>query len=123
MLVSLRVMEAEIAKCDVVCANCHRIRTQQRTKADLPLRHSPSPSVTLKRKRMYWREQASMLRRLRSVPCADCGGTFRDCAMDFDHRDPSSKRYTVSRMIGRAGTAKIIGGGSQVRYRVCQLPS
>jgi hypothetical protein len=24
---SLSVLEAEIAKCDVVCANCHRLRT------------------------------------------------------------------------------------------------
>lgn len=28
--------------------------------------------------------------------------------MDFDHRDPGSKRYTVTRMIGRAGTARIL---------------
>lgn len=27
---SYKSIEAEIAKCDVVCANCHRIRTQQR---------------------------------------------------------------------------------------------
>ena len=28
--------------------------------------------------------------------------------MDFDHRDPREKRYTVSRMIGRAGWARIM---------------
>jgi hypothetical protein len=27
---SLKSVEAEIAKCDVVCANCHRIRTHER---------------------------------------------------------------------------------------------
>ncbi len=28
--------------------------------------------------------------------------------MDFDHVQPGQKRYTVSRMIGRAGTATIM---------------
>ena len=29
------VVEAEIAKCDVVCANCHRIRTWTRLNAEV----------------------------------------------------------------------------------------
>jgi hypothetical protein len=28
--------------------------------------------------------------------------------MDFDHRDPTAKAYAVARMIGRAGTARIL---------------
>lgn len=32
---SLRVLLAEIAKCDPVCANCHRIRTQSRLTAEV----------------------------------------------------------------------------------------
>jgi hypothetical protein len=28
--------------------------------------------------------------------------------MDFDHREPSTKAATVTRMIGRAGTARIL---------------
>jgi hypothetical protein len=31
-------------------------------------------------------------------PCADRGRRFPDCAMDFDHRNPDEKRYTVSEM-------------------------
>ena len=33
--ISLARLEAEIAKCDVVCANCHRIRTHERRKTKL----------------------------------------------------------------------------------------
>ena len=29
---SWRVIEEEIAKCEVVCANCHRVRTRRRLK-------------------------------------------------------------------------------------------
>jgi hypothetical protein len=46
--------------------------------------------------------------RLKDVPCVDCDGRFAPCVMDFDHRDERTKNYTVSRMIGRAGTAKIL---------------
>jgi hypothetical protein len=31
---SLKMIAAEIQKCDLVCANCHRIRTHQRLSVD-----------------------------------------------------------------------------------------
>ena len=33
--ISLKALDKEIAKCEVVCANCHRIRTQKRRMAQL----------------------------------------------------------------------------------------
>lgn len=45
--------------------------------------------VTRQRATLAW------LRDLRRVPCADCGGTFPPYAMDFDHRDPSMKLFSL----------------------------
>ena len=38
----------------------------------------------------------AFLRELREVPCADCGGRFAGHQMDFDHRDPSQKKFWLS---------------------------
>jgi hypothetical protein len=104
MLKSPAALLEEVSKCDIVCANCHRVRTRARTGRS----SRPGTSRYLERKRAAWRAQASLLDRLRDVRCADCGGQFEACAMDFDHRDPAAKQYTVTRMIGRAGTERIL---------------
>jgi hypothetical protein len=49
-----------------------------------------------------------MLDRLRDVPCADCGGRFSPCSMDFDLRDPREKISGVPALIGRAGDGRIL---------------
>lgn len=59
-------VEVEIAKCDLVCANCHRMRTALRR----PTTEDPARG---------W------FRSLKSRPCSDCGRTFPPEVMDFDH--------------------------------------
>jgi hypothetical protein len=54
----------EISKCDVVCVCCHRRKTQKNDSSD-------------------WRSR--FVASLKNVPCADCGGMFHYCQMDFDH--------------------------------------
>jgi hypothetical protein len=78
---SWTAVTAEIAKCCVVCANCHRLRTWD------PSEHSG-------RKR-------GLLRRLKEVPCADCEGSFHYSQMDFDHVR-GEKKKDVSRLTGAA---------------------
>jgi len=60
----------EIAKCELVCCACHRVRTN--------IRKGPSsiPKV---------QEFRTWLNELKSAPCLDCGKTFHSVAMDFDH--------------------------------------
>lgn len=109
MLMSRERLLSELSKCDVVCANCHRMRTHaaqiERVTGD-DLRRGSSRYI--ERKRARWREHARLLDQLRDVPCADCGRRFPPCAMDFDHRDPVMKRYGVTRMVGRAGAARML---------------
>lgn len=40
----------------------------------------------------------AMLVEAKSRPCMDCGGVFPPIAMDFDHRDPSTKLWTPSHL-------------------------
>lgn len=98
---------AEAAKCDVVCANCHRLRTRRRHREWLAS-CTPSTAPRTVQHRMRWRYHAEVLDQLRSQPCADCGGRFAQCAMDFDHRDPGAKTMRVPAMVGRAGIRRIL---------------
>ena len=106
MLKSRQALLDEARKCDIVCANCHRIRTQVRH-ARREIR-SVGTSPYLERKRANWRAHAVLLDRMRDVPCADCHERFPPSAMHFDHRDPTTKQYTVSKMISRSGAARIL---------------
>ena len=106
MLMSRSRLMAEIDKCDIVCANCHATRTYKWLLARE--RTFTGKSRRLEEKRLYWRAHAKLLEQLRDVPCADCGVRFPSYVMQFDHRDSADKKYTVTRMIGRAGRAKIL---------------
>jgi len=93
------LIDSEIAQCEVVCANCHRIRTARRANW---LRADPE-----------WRErlpelfpgQAAKVRYvyelLAQSGCADCGNRRLEC-LDFDHlRD---KNRGIAQMLRSSAT-------------------
>ncbi len=67
---SRKAVLAEITKCDLVCARCHRVRTDGR-----------KPELTLP-----WKVRLrAKFDALKVPPCLDCRGTFPPAAMEFDH--------------------------------------
>jgi hypothetical protein len=108
MLATRGRLMAEVAKCDIVCANCHRIRTRITHRRRLSERVPSGMSKDIVKRRARWRMHARLLDSLRDVPCADCGGRFPPCSMDFDHRDPATKVAAVTRLVGRAGPDRIL---------------
>ena len=84
---SWAIVEAEIAKCELVCANCHRLRTYH--------------GVKCKQGRRV-RHHISILNEIKtSWPCLDCGGHFKPSQMDFDHFDTTNKTANISLLVGK----------------------
>lgn len=102
-----RLLE-EVAKCDVVCANCHSLRTRRQHRQRLAQRGLVGRSPRIREYRERWRYHADLLDQIRDVPCQDCGGRFPPCAMEFDHRDPATKVRSVTRMISNASIERIL---------------
>ena len=105
-LMSREKLISEIEKCDVVCANCHALRTyaslMDRRRRSTPEEWAPGTSPRIEMQRARWRANAAMLNDIRDVPCADCGRRFPPCVMQFDHRDRTTKAHGVTRMLMRA---------------------
>lgn len=43
-----------------------------------------------------------LIRKAKDVPCADCGGVYHYCVMDFDHREGTQKVENISRMVSQS---------------------
>lgn len=71
---SASVVTNEIAKCDLVCAVCHRVRTKKRVSATTSTRYAQLRQNFLMK-----------LSLIKSSPCLDCKRRYPAEAMDFDH--------------------------------------
>lgn len=74
----------EIAKCDLVCACCHRVRTAK---------------ILWGTENTQRQQFHSKIAQLKTGPCTDCGGHFPAVAMDFDHVE-TGKVDTIARLRG-----------------------
>lgn len=78
----------EIAKCDLRCANCHRLRSEG-VRVGHKVYHTRA-----------WHKDKAFVDDLKyKIPCADCVRLFKPCQMDFDHVR-GEKVEQVSRLIG-----------------------
>lgn len=83
---------AEIANCELVCANCHRRRTRRRARSWRQQRIDDDPRP-LRRRNLLFLE-----RYLQTAPCVDCG-EVDPAVLDFDH--VGVKRYGVVQLAYR----------------------
>lgn len=51
---------------------------------------------------------SALLRELKSEPCMDCGVAYPYYVMDFDHRDPETKKYQPNRLTSVASEKKLL---------------
>ena len=105
MLMSTAKLRDEAAKCDVVCVNCHRIRTQALWIGRQRKGKYTTPAGW--RRMVAWQDRRDLVDRLRDQPCADCNERLPITAMEFDHRDPATKSFTISRMLTHASLDEI----------------
>jgi hypothetical protein len=83
---SKKLLLSELKKCDLVCVNCHRIRSHRRKgKSGYKDNYANQmfESVTLLKETAF---------------CTDCKLSFPGYVMEFDHLDPSIKTIEVGAM-------------------------
>lgn len=87
-------VEAELEKCEVVCVNCHRRRTERRRASARGARAQPAASPA---RRPRDRNQAFVDSVLERSRCVDCGEED-SAVLEFDH--VGSKRFAISDAVG-----------------------
>jgi 5-methylcytosine-specific restriction endonuclease McrA len=89
---ALRRVEAEVACCEIVCANCHRRRTNMRAGGSwrLDLEGRVPADRPLKRRNLRF-----LLDHLRKASCAGCGESDI-VVLEFDHVGPKRGKGVVS---------------------------
>lgn len=71
-----------------------------------------SPSVLIERwsayQSKYHQNKKVLVDSFKSGPCKRCGGFFPPACMDFHHRDPSQKAFSIGRKMDSVSRARIL---------------
>ena len=78
----------EISKCNILCANCHRIKDNQ---IKIPKN---------KRDQFRHKQRIKLNNYKEKLGCTICGFNSYGVALDFHHVDPSTKSGIIGRLIG-----------------------
>lgn len=77
-----------------------RCRACQKEWYDNYYRTSPKEKARLEISRKAHVEALrNLIHQAKDKPCADCGQRFPYYVMDFDHRDPTAKEFTIARFV------------------------
>ena len=79
----------------------YRLSIKNNTIIPRPKRLNPSILRAPARIKLY-RDNINTLKA--NTPCADCGDIFPAVCMDFDHRDPTTKSFTISQGLSNLPT-------------------
>jgi hypothetical protein len=90
-LMGLESIHKEIEKCDLVCVNCHRDRTQKQI-----VYSNPKVESYERKKRKEIEDFVNSLKNGKT--CIDCKLPHPYWRLDFDHREESNKSNTISRL-------------------------
>lgn len=95
----------------VSCTECQRAYVRQHYARNLQYYLDKAA----RRNRLHSRAMTVELRRLKDVPCADCGKRFPPCAMDFDHvrgeklfNVGEGVRFTLSVILAEAAKCEVV---------------
>lgn len=108
----------EIAKCDLVCVGCHRLRGASRIFI-MDHYHCPDhvsyeklcyPCRQRDCQRMKKNRAKSFVESLKKAPCSDCGHFYEPILMDFDHRPDTDKAASLALACSRGWGLKKLAG-------------
>lgn len=95
----------ELEKCEIVCGNCHRIRSDKRiggsyrTLSEEELYEKGKSLCASGRTKI--KRKLYVLNHLKENPCMDCGNDDIK-VLEFDHRDREEKIANISRLVGNS---------------------